>query len=62
VPAIIAAANPVYADAAKTATIIVAACVVVTAILVPILTAWVAKRKGAQVEAGANLTSSAEPA
>jgi 2-keto-3-deoxygluconate permease len=48
VPAIIAAANPVYADAAKSATIIVAACVVVTAILVPIVTAWVAKQKGVQ--------------
>ncbi len=44
VPAIIAASNPVYADAAKSATIIVAACVVVTAILVPLLTAWVHKR------------------
>lgn len=44
VPAIIAASNPVYADAATSATIIVAACVVVTAILVPLLTAWVHKR------------------
>lgn len=48
VPAIIAAANPVYADAAKSATIIVAASVVVTAILVPIVTAWVARQKTAQ--------------
>jgi 2-keto-3-deoxygluconate permease len=48
VPAIIAAANPVYADAAKTATVIVAACVVITAILVPVVTAWVAKLKTAQ--------------
>ena len=52
VPAIVAAANPMYAEAAKAATIIVAASVVVTAILVPILTAWVAKQKGALVEAG----------
>jgi 2-keto-3-deoxygluconate permease len=44
VPTIIAASNPVYAEAAKSATIIVAACVVVTAILVPLVTAWVAKR------------------
>jgi len=44
VPALIAAANPVYAEAAKSATLLVAACVVVTAILSPILTAAVAKR------------------
>jgi 2-keto-3-deoxygluconate permease len=44
VPALIAAANPVYAEAAKSATILVAACVVVTAILAPLLTAAVAKR------------------
>ncbi len=36
------AANPVYAEAAKSATLLVAACVVVTAILSPILTAAVA--------------------
>src|SRR6185369_9796318 len=40
VPAIIASANPVYADAAAKATILVAASVVVTAILVPLVTAW----------------------
>ena len=44
VPAIVAAANPVYAEAAKHATILVAACVVVTAILVPLVTASVARR------------------
>lgn len=44
VPVIVAAANPVYLEAAKSATVIVAACVVVTAILVPILTAWLARR------------------
>jgi 2-keto-3-deoxygluconate permease len=44
VPAVIAAANPKYAAAAPTATIVVASCVVVTAIIVPILTAWWAKR------------------
>jgi 2-keto-3-deoxygluconate permease len=44
VPALIAAANPVYAEAAQSATLLVAACVVVTAILSPILTAAVAKR------------------
>ncbi len=40
VPAIVAAANPVYKPAAATATVLVATSVVVTAILVPILTAW----------------------
>lgn len=44
VPALIAAANPVYTDAARSATLLVAASVVVTAILSPILTAAVAKR------------------
>jgi 2-keto-3-deoxygluconate permease len=42
VPAIVAAANPAYADAAGPATILIAACVVVTAILTPIVTSWVA--------------------
>jgi 2-keto-3-deoxygluconate permease len=44
VPAIVAAANPAYADAAKPATVLVSASVVVTAILVPLLTAWAARR------------------
>ncbi len=47
VPAIVAAANPAYAEAAKSAAILVSASVVVTAILVPLLTAWVARRAGA---------------
>jgi 2-keto-3-deoxygluconate permease len=46
VPAIVAAANPVYADAAGPATVLVAATVVVTAILVPLVTAWVARTFG----------------
>jgi 2-keto-3-deoxygluconate permease len=46
VPAIIASANPAYADAAAQATILVAACVVVTAILVPLVTAYTARRVG----------------
>jgi 2-keto-3-deoxygluconate permease len=46
VPAIVAAANPVYADAAAHATILVAASVVVTAILVPFATVWTARRFG----------------
>jgi len=50
VPAIVAAANPAYADAARPATILVAACVVVTAILVPIVTAWTTRVVGRDVE------------
>jgi 2-keto-3-deoxygluconate permease len=50
VPAIVAASNPVYAAAAKSATILVAACVVVTAILVPLITAWTARRFGAPTD------------
>ena len=44
VPAIVASANPAYANAAAQATILVAACVVVTAIVVPLVTAWTARR------------------
>ena len=47
VPMIIAQANPVYAEAAQHATILVAACVVVTAILTPLVTAWGVKTFGA---------------
>jgi 2-keto-3-deoxygluconate permease len=57
VPAIIAAANPVYADAAKSATVIVAACVVVTAVLVPMVTAWVARNQAAKAAASPGLAS-----
>lgn len=46
VPAIVAAANPAYADAAAQATLLVAACVVVTALVVPLVTAWTARRVG----------------
>lgn len=46
VPAIVAAANPAYAAAAGPATILIAACVVVTAILTPLVTAWVARMVG----------------
>jgi 2-keto-3-deoxygluconate permease len=44
VPALVAAANPAYSDAAKHATALVSASVVVTAIVVPFLTAWWAGR------------------
>jgi 2-keto-3-deoxygluconate permease len=44
VPAIVASANPVYAAAAGPATVLVAASVVVTSLLVPAGTAWMANR------------------
>ncbi|CAG7636950.1 2-keto-3-deoxygluconate permease [Paenibacillus solanacearum] len=47
VPAAVAAANAAYAPVVPTATALVASCVIVTAILVPIVTAWWAKRVGA---------------
>ncbi|MGJ5177348.1 2-keto-3-deoxygluconate permease [Bradyrhizobium oligotrophicum] len=50
VPAIVAAANPAYAAAAGPATILIAACVVVTAILTPLLTAWVSRMVGPGAE------------
>jgi 2-keto-3-deoxygluconate permease len=46
VPAIVAAANPAYAAAAGPATILLAASVIVTAIFVPLATAWVARNFG----------------
>ncbi|CAG7643118.1 2-keto-3-deoxygluconate permease [Paenibacillus allorhizosphaerae] len=46
VPAAVAAANAAYAPVVPTATALVASCVIVTAILVPIVTAWWAKRVG----------------
>lgn len=44
VPAAIAAIDKTYAPVAPTATMLVATCVIVTAILVPLATAWWAKR------------------
>jgi 2-keto-3-deoxygluconate permease len=44
VPAIVAAANPVYTDAARSATVLVSASVMVTAIMVPFVTVWWARR------------------
>lgn len=46
VPAIVAAANPAYLPAAPPATVLVASSVVVTAVLVPLVTAWWAARFG----------------
>lgn len=48
VPAAVAASNPAYAAAAPQATALVAASVIVTAILVPIVTAWWARRVAAK--------------
>ncbi|GAB2964796.1 2-keto-3-deoxygluconate permease [Amycolatopsis acidiphila] len=50
VPAIVAAANPAYRAAAAQATILVAASVVVTSLLVPFATAWFAARARAKEE------------
>ncbi len=44
VPALVAAANPVYSAAAQHATVLVSASVVVTAVLVPFVTAFWARR------------------
>ncbi|HWR41491.1 MAG TPA: 2-keto-3-deoxygluconate permease [Patescibacteria group bacterium] len=44
VPAAIAAIDSSYAAVAPTATVLVATCIIVTAVLVPIVTAWWAKR------------------
>jgi 2-keto-3-deoxygluconate permease len=44
VPAAIAVVDPTFAPIAASATILVATCVIVTAILVPIATAWWSKR------------------
>lgn len=46
VPAAVAAANHAYAPVASAATALLASSVIVTAILVPIVTAWWAKRVG----------------
>ncbi|WP_274650136.1 2-keto-3-deoxygluconate permease [Paenibacillus humicola] len=46
VPAAVAAANAVYAPLVPSATALVASCVIVTAILAPIVTAWWAKSRG----------------
>jgi 2-keto-3-deoxygluconate permease len=51
VPALVAAANPVYKAAAQSATLLVAASVVVTAILAPILTSAIARRYQRRQEA-----------
>jgi 2-keto-3-deoxygluconate permease len=63
VPAIVAAANPAYKPAAATATVLVATSVVVTAICVPILTAWWHRRVvGRTPRPGARASIAAESA
>jgi len=52
VPALVAAANPAYAAAAKPATVLVVASIIVTGMLVPLVTAWWARRVGADIPAG----------
>jgi 2-keto-3-deoxygluconate permease len=54
VPALVAAANPVYRPAAESATVLVATSVVVTAIAVPIVTAWWSSRMARRVAAEAS--------
>ena len=48
VPALVAAANPVYREAAATGTVLVAASVIVTALLVPAVTVWWARKVAAR--------------
>ena len=48
VPALVAAANGVYAKAAAPATVLVAASVIVSSLLVPVITAWWAARVAAR--------------
>jgi 2-keto-3-deoxygluconate permease len=62
VPAIVAAANPVYKAAAATATILVATSVVVTAIAVPIVTAWWQRRITRRQRPAAEVVERAAPA
>jgi 2-keto-3-deoxygluconate permease len=50
VPMLVAAANPAYNEAAKQATVLVSASVVVTAIVVPFITAWWAARRPTRPE------------
>jgi 2-keto-3-deoxygluconate permease len=46
VPAIVAGVNPAYKEAAAPATVLVAASVVITAILVPFATAFLSRKTG----------------
>lgn len=59
VPIWVAAANPIYQHAARPATVLVSASVVVTAIGTPLVVAWYAKRLAAKESAPAELVSAA---
>jgi 2-keto-3-deoxygluconate permease len=61
VRAIVSEANPTYADAAAPATILIAACAVVIAILMPVVTSWIAGLVGRDVEPAEEATTSAAP-
>lgn len=52
VPMLVAAADPQYAAAAKSATVLVATCIIVSSISVPLLTAWWKSRMDHHREAG----------
>jgi 2-keto-3-deoxygluconate permease len=58
VPFAIAACNPAYKDVEPRATLIVASSVIVTAVLVPLVTAWGARRAARKPEAAGPLPSS----
>jgi len=61
VPAIVAAANPAYKPAAQAATVLVATSVVVTAICVPIVTAWWYRRASRAVPLAPSAGAQASP-
>jgi 2-keto-3-deoxygluconate permease len=50
VPMIVAGFNPAYAPAAASATVLVSASVMVSALLVPLITAWWARRVGSSAD------------
>src|SRR6201996_7910198 len=62
VPPLVAAATPAYAAAAKPATILVVASIIVTGILTPLVTAWWAKRVGADAPADPKAEEAVEAA
>jgi 2-keto-3-deoxygluconate permease len=59
VPMLVAAANPIYKEAAGPATVLVSAAVVVTAIGAPLVVSWYSKRLAAKAPAAARETAGA---
>jgi len=59
VPMLVAAANPIYKEAAGPATVLVSAAVVVTAICAPLVVSWYSKRLAAKAPAAARETAGA---